>query len=387
MKLRKTLCAVTAVAFSVCAITATVSAAPLVEASSDAKADYEMIADEYMDYTKVASIEAVITAEGYVRGSIGITNLDGDWIAASVQETSASTSTWKLDGLNGLLAKTGEPVVYVQVWDALDGAYSIDSVTLYDADGKVITPSDTPVERPDIKLPDAVREDIDNDAFKFPGKIDIEKAVGEDFGTIGAIDFTFKWNGENAWNGAAAAYGFEYEDGTYESWKSFEMGNCMENRSDYWVEVGPGEGFYRFDFSENPIVGLTTIGLSGEISGYAMLDFSMWGQYGEEPSNPQLSNVTFYNADGEVLASLDYETDYDTAPETDETDDTDDTDDTDEADGASSDEDADAADNSSDTSTASDNKGNPDTGAAGAAAFLGLAAAAGGVAVISRKKR
>lgn len=382
MRFGKNFSAVIAAAFSVCAITATASATPLFEASSDAKADYEMLADEYIDYTKVASIEAVITVEGTVMGTIGITDLNGDWITAGTLESSAGTSTWKLDGLNGLLAATGKPVIYVQFWEAHDGAYSVDSVTLYDADGKEITPSATPAVRPDVKLPDVVREDIDNEAFQFPGKIDIEKAVGGDFGNIGAIDFTFKWNGDNPWNGGAAAFGFEYQDGTYEGYKSFEIGNCNEN--DNWVEVVSGEGNYRLDFSENPIVGLTTVGITGEIAGYATLDFSMWGEYGEEPSNPQLSNITFYNADGEVLASLDYETIYDevtTAEATEETEVL-----SAETEEFSAPETIDETD-SGDNTTSSDSKGNPDTGVAGAAAFLGIALTAGALAAVSRKKK
>lgn len=383
MKFRNSISAVMAAAFSVCAITATAWAAPVLEASSDAKADYIMLADEYIDYTKVASIEAVVTAEGMVTGSIGVTDLNGDWITPGMQITSGETSTWKLDGLNGILAVTGKEVVYVQFWEAYDGAYSVDSVKLLDADGNELTPSDTPVERPEVKLPDAVREDIDNDAFKFPGKIDIEKAVGEDFGNIGAIDFTIKWNGENAWNGGAAVFGLEYEDGAYESWQSFEIGNCMDNRNDYWVEVGPGEGNYRFDFSENPVVGLKAFGITGEISSYATLQFDFWGEYGEESSNPQLSNVTFYDTDGEVLASLDYATDYDEAPaDTEEAESTEETELTEETEAPAT-----AEAGASDGETGSDNKGNPDTGVAGMAVFAGIALTAGAAAAISRKRK
>lgn len=387
MKFRNSISAVMAAVFSVCAVSATAWAAPLLEASSDAKADYIILADEYIDYTKLASIEAVVTAEGSVTGTIGVTDLNGDWISAGMQITSGETSTWKLEGLNGILAVTGKEAVYVQFWEAYDGAYSVDSVKLLDADGKELTPSDTPVERPDVKLPDAVREDIDNDAFKFPGKIDIEQAVGEDPGNIGAIDFTFKWNGENAWNGGAAVFGLEYEDGSYESWQSFEIGNCMDNRNDYWVEVVPGEGNYRFDFSENPVVGLKSIGVTGEISGYATLQFDMWGEYGDEPSKPQLSNVTFYDTDGEVLASLDYETIYDEPSE--DAEDTAETESTEAAEPTEETEEAPATTEAgaSDGESASDNKGNPDTGVAGMAVFAGLALTAGAAAAISRRRK
>ena len=371
MRIRKLLGACSAVAVSVSAVSV-VSYAALFEGDSDNKT-YQVMTDAYIDYTKVSAIDAVITVNGeYVDGAIGLCDLNGDW--HNFQGSGSNeTTTWHAEGLDGIFAVDGKDAFQVQFWNVSDGAtFTVDSVTLYDADGNVITPGDTAVTRPDVRFPDAEPLDIDNSALNFmsgSSQIDIAEAVGDDFDNIGKITATFKWGTNGYWNGCADLSGCTLADGSGVVWtRSPELGNVNDNH--YLMDEEKMENTYvLFDYSENPITGLSLIGNTGELAGYAALTFGFWGQ--DEDPNPAISNVSFYDKDNQLIASLDYDTPYDTA---------------DTADAEIAEDSADAVTEDTSAVTAPD-KGNPDTGAAGAAAFIGAAAAAGVGAFMSRKRK
>lgn len=309
MKLCKLLSGVIAASVSLCAFTAVTFAAPLYSGSSEKKRDYEINADAYTDYSNVGAIEAVVTASGSASGCIGVNDLNNNWISAP-NSTTAGTSTWRLDGLSGIFAVTDKVCIYIQFWSVDSGTYSVDKVTLYDTDGKIITPGDKIVERKVEKLPDAEKERMTTDKFMIGRKFDIGEAVGDDFGDIGAIDVTVKWSDASyGWSGGGNVYGVEQADGASGSWLgSKAMGNVEENEA---LRNTATEGTYRlFDFSDNPIVKLTTTGVTGEISGYATMELFVWWTDNDNV-NPTVSNITIYNTKGKVLASYDYKTKYD----------------------------------------------------------------------------
>lgn len=205
---------------------------------------------------------------------------------------------------------------------------------------------------------DAVKEEIDNDAFVFPGKIDIEAAVGDAYADVAAIDVTFKWNSEMQWNGGAGLSGITYADGTADWIGSAEYGNVNANEADY---AGKGEGTYRiYDFTANAIEDIVAYGEAGEITAYANLELQGWWNFAE--AGVEVSNISFLNADGEAIASLDYATIYDVEEPAEE---------------PAEEAPADAA----------DGKTNPDTGVAGVVAVAGVLAVAGAAVVASRKRK
>ena len=147
MKLRRIFAAIAA-----CAVAATsiVSAsAYLVETKNEESAApevtvYKYAAKEGVDYSKVAKIEAVVTTDDYVNGTIGV-SCDGTWTTCDQQEATGGTATtWTLDGLSGIdstMDEAGtlkEDAVQVQFWWLNAGSLYLSSVTLYDADGNVL---------------------------------------------------------------------------------------------------------------------------------------------------------------------------------------------------------------------------------------------------------
>lgn len=367
MKIRRILGAVaaSAVAFSAVSVC---SYAALAEGTAANLVAYEMLPDPYVDYTKVNVVEAGITVKGeYANGGLGVNTPDGEWVSTS-WESGEGNVTARLEGLDGIFApEDGSAAVYVQGWGASpDAVYTIDFVTLYDADGKEIVAGDKIVERPDIKFDDAEPLGVNNAEFTFPGTIDIAQAVGEDFGDIAKITATFKWG--EGWNGSANLEGLELADGKYTNWvDSGEIGTT--NDYQFISDEGLTEYTYElFDLSENPITGLKAIGSTGEIAGYGCIRFNSWWN-GDENAAPEISNITFYNSDGEVVASLDYKTSYDKA----------------ETDAPSTDTPADTVVDT-DAPSAADGKDSVDTGVEGIAAAAGLAAVAGGALLLSKKR-
>lgn len=380
MSTRKMLNAISALAAAAVSVSAVsvCSYAALLEGSAENKVDYEILPDPYVDYAKVDAIEAVITVKGgYANGGIGVNGIDTEWKSQS-WEADSDTITARLDDIGGVFApdEGKGAVIFVQFWFVAEGvSYTVDSVTLYDADGKEVTAGEEPVERPEVKFPDAEPLDIDNDSFAFYSgnsdeKIDIAKALGDDFGSIGKITATFKW-GNDPWNGTMNVNGITLEDGTSISWSSCgEIGNLNENLHLQDEDIHEYT-FTAFDAKDSsPIVELKSFGATGEISAYGVLNFGLYGIYGDEKDYPDVSNITFYNKDGEVIKSFDYETAYDNSDVSAETDET-----------------VSAADNAAEAVTEAPAKGSPDTGVEDVAVVAGVALTAAAAVVLSRKRK
>ncbi len=103
---------------------------------------YLLAGVEGVDYSKVAKIEAVVTTDSYVNGTIGV-SCNKTWTTPNQLEATAETKTWVLDGLKGIDSTDDsgalkQDVVQVQFWWLNAGKFSLDSLKLYDASGNVL---------------------------------------------------------------------------------------------------------------------------------------------------------------------------------------------------------------------------------------------------------
>lgn len=389
MKIRRFLSSFAAAAVAVSAVSVC-SYAALFESNGTELASYNVISDPYIDYSKVAVVKADMTFTNNVAatGCVGVNTLEGEWISVPWTMEGNGTLSVSVQALEGIYAPEDEAAIFVQVWDTAspEVVYTVDELTLYDADGNVITAGDEVVVRPDVKFPDAEPLDVDNDDFCYAGDstvIDIAQAVGEDFGSIGTITAAFKWGELCLWNGNVTVTGVTDEDGNTISWyqENGEIGNL--NDFAFLSEDGVTEYTYTLYSDASPaITDLIAIGSTGEISGYGALEFGFWGQYAEETSDmPEVSNISFYDKDGELIAELNYETSYDEAEaeissEEESTEET-------PVDTAQADDDT-AADNAANSDSG---KGSPDTGAEGIAVAGGIAAMAAAAVIVSKKRK
>lgn len=374
-----TAAAVAASAASVC------SYASLHETNGVDKADYEIIPSQYIDYTKVDAIEADVTVKDsdYAFGGMGVTLLDGSWTSSSYEISGDGSTTIRLEDLGGIFAiDDGSPCIYVQVWELSEGAtFTVEDVRIYDADGNAVVEGEEVVERPEVKFPDAAPLEIDNSKLDMTSEnnntIDIAKAVGDDFGEIAKITATIKWAEGSSWNGCAVVSNVQLEDDTILTWyqEDSEIGTC----NDYDFLEGTAVEYTYTVFEDQPVItDLSYIGKTGEIGGYGTLIFNLWGEYRDSKDLPAVSNISFYNKDGELISELNYDTVFDVAeepvveeepaadePAVEET--------------PAQAGDVDAAVDSS--------KGSPDTGVADVAVMGGIALAAAAAIVLGKKSR
>ena len=120
---------------------------------------YKLAGVEGVDYSKVAKVEAVVDTDSYVNGCIGVSS-NGKWTNSTPEnsESNGGPATWVLDGLSGIDANDEngslkEDVVQVQFWWLNAGTFSLESVTLYDADGNVLQ------AEPEVTEPDVTESD------------------------------------------------------------------------------------------------------------------------------------------------------------------------------------------------------------------------------------
>lgn len=248
---------------------------------------------------------------------------------------------------------TEAPAEVTEAPAAVETAEVSDEMTIEDT-------AEVTVDASTEEVGDVERVEIDNDAFVFPGQIDIEKAVGDAYADLAYIDVTFTWDAEQGWNGGAGISGITYADGTSAWIGSAEIGTVNANEAAYG---GKDTGTFRlYDFTANGIEELVSYDEDGFISGYANLDIQGWWNFVE--AGVKVTKVAFLDADENEIAVLDYtEGGAETADVT---------------------TDATAEDT---TDAAADDKANPSTGAAGVAAIAGIVAIAGAAVVISRKRK
>lgn len=230
------------------------------------------------------------------------------------------------------------------------------------------TPEDTTPETPDATTPEAPAEDeapagVDwsaydadaaaaaNEAFTLGGNIDLYAALGDNWNKLAKIDATFVWNPEFGWcGGAGIGGGATLADGT--NWISGPEYGCANANADLQAAGTATQTI--IDITNTPLATIAGVTAEG-VSEFGVLMVQNWWN-GTEAS-AAVKALTFYDADGNVLAELTYDVEAPSAPSAPE-----------------------------DTTTET-GKGSPDTGVEGIAVAAGVVALAGAAVVASRKRK
>ena len=221
------------------------------------------------------------------------------------------------------------------------------------------TPEDTATDAPaevDWSAYKAEDAKAANEAFTLGGNIDLYAALGDNWNKLAKIDATFVWNPEFGWcGGAGIGGGATLADGT--NWIAGAEYGCANANADLQAAGTATQTI--IDITATPLATIAGVTDDG-VSEFGVLMVQNWWNGTE--AGAAVKALTFYDAEGNVLAEYTYDvetpwasTEGTTTPE--------------------------------DTTGTEAGKGSSDTGVEGIAAVAGVAALAGAAVVIARKRK